>query len=74
MKYITVSELKEILDDMPQNAPVVVEFGDHSYRLAKAYNTTALYDGSNILTEDIFIGEIGETTEHGKRIPVLLVD
>jgi hypothetical protein len=74
-KYITVGDLIDYLKSCDPNSPVVTEFGDHSYQfITFASCETALFDvKSHTITEDIFIGDVGEKTEYGTRVPVFLV-
>ena len=67
-----VRDLKKLLENAPDDAPVMVPAYDHSYREAHCQMTTGLMEGCNQWTEDY--GE--ETTpeaEYGKRLPILLV-
>lgn len=67
-----VRDLKKLLENAPDDAPVMVSAHDHSYRETHCQMTTGLMEGPNQWTEDY--GE--ETTleaEYGKRLPILLV-
>lgn len=69
---MNVKDLKKLLENAPDDAPVMVPSYDHSYREARCQLTTGLMEGRNQWTEDL-----GEDTtpeaEYGKRLPILLV-
>lgn len=67
-----VKDLKKLLENAPDDAPVMVPGYDHGYREVHCQMTTGLMEGRNQWTEDY--GE--ETTpeaKYGKRLPILLV-
>lgn len=67
-----VRDLKKLLENAPDEAPVMVPAPDHNYREAHCLLTIGLMDDHNNWAEDC--GE--ETTlgvEYGKRLPILLI-
>lgn len=79
MSRLTVGAIRKALEGVPDDAIVVGDECDHSYRqlFAVAY-TTVLDDGNGQYTEDLFIPEegdgIGEETEYGVRIRAFVIE
>lgn len=70
--YMTVRELRKLLETAPDDAPVLAPGPDHSYRAVEVHLGTALLEAREQWTEDH--GE--ETTpeaEYGKRIPAVII-
>lgn len=75
MYVLTVGELKSAIKDIEDNVLVVINMErDHQYEPGfSVENGTALLENGTF-TEDIFISNgIGEETEYGKRIKVLII-
>lgn len=74
---LTVSELRAALEHLPGDVMVVIDQErDHEYDATFSTDyTTALYDKRRrVFTEDIFVSdELGEDTEYGTRVNVLVL-
>ncbi|UUZ75414.1 hypothetical protein LP414_27245 [Polaromonas sp. P1(28)-13] len=72
---MNVRELKAMIADMPDEAPVLLDQGDHTHYEATLWGKTVLRDGapnSPRYTEDVFTPEtIGENTQYGERVHAL---
>jgi hypothetical protein len=72
---MNIGELRKRIEGMPDDAPVLLESGDHSYRECDFLVNTALrlkgYGSGAEWTEDVFIPKsgdgIGEVTAYGVR-------
>lgn len=65
-------QLRQLLADVPDKTEVVKGSSEHEYRKAGATFTTALID-KEIFTEDFAGGPLGEKTDYGVRVNVLLI-
>jgi len=71
--YLTVKKLRDLLEGLPDDAPVIQSASDHSYRRVTFTPHTALYDAAtDAWTEDYGEDETPEE-EYGKRIEVVIV-
>lgn len=73
MKHFTVRQLKELIEGLSDDAPVIIPGGDHSYRPAHAIKDTALFDPKAGWTED-HGEEMTPEAEFGSRLTVLIVE
>lgn len=72
MRPLTVKKLREILNEVPEDAVVLIPNGDHSYRDAYAESTTALKESPYNYTEDH--GEkYTPESEYGTRVSVIII-
>ena len=68
----TVAQLRKILAELPDNAPVLLSYGDHSYRQPSAFSGTALLDKKHGWSEDC--GEqFTPESDYGKRVQALII-
>lgn len=72
---MNIKELKEFIKDLPDDAPVLFDNGDHGAWVLGSPLPTVVYDGKQY-TEDIWTEEstpenCDEMREYGKRIPAL---
>jgi hypothetical protein len=80
MGNLTVGDLRKLIENVPDETPIVGDECDHMYRQlweSGTGYTTVLDDGSGGFVEDMFITEfgdgIGEETEYGKRIRAFVI-
>jgi hypothetical protein len=76
-KYLTVGELRRMLEHVPDDVIVVGNEFDHTYRPFWSIGgyTTVLRDEDDQYTEDIFVGEeLGEETEYGVRTKAFIIE
>ncbi len=81
---MTVGDLRRLIENVPDETPVLLEASDHEYRAVYksgiAYSTALDHGDHHYFTEDVFIPEggegpdgIGEVTEYGTRVRALLI-
>lgn len=76
MTTMNIKQLKEAIAGMPDDAPVLIDNGSHGAYPVCDFNVTILaqHNGAeDIYTEDIFIGNIGDQYEYGRRIAALVL-
>ena len=80
MSNLTVGMLRKMLENVPDDTPVLTEFGDRNFYQAFISGTgytTALEERRNFYNEDIYLTEsgedIGEETDLGVRKRVFIV-
>lgn len=71
---ITIKRLKEIIEFAPDNTPVLIPGGDHSYKkISGICLTTALFDDDGkTITED-YGEELTPSVRYGLRTDVLVI-
>lgn len=71
-RFLTVRELKEIINELEDNVVVLISDHDHGYRTANVEASTALEEEKNRYTEDH--GEqYTPEADFGKRVPAVLI-
>ncbi len=69
---MNIKKLKEIIKDMPDDAPVLRESSDHAFVECSIENGTALEEDECQWTQD-FGEETTPEADYGKRIKALLI-
>lgn len=70
---LRVQDLRDLLADAPDHAPVVVPAPDHSYYFARASVDTAMYDPHDQTLAEDHGEELTPEGECGDRITVLII-
>jgi len=73
MRHLTVKKLREIINEAPEDAYVLIPGEDHSLSEASAYVATAMRLSATDYTEDCGEEWTPEGDEFGVRVPCVII-